>query len=275
MNGDNERVIEPARGRAPLHARELWRFRELVYFLAWRDIKVRYRQTVLGIAWAVLQPVLLMLVFTGIFSRLARVPSEGVPYPLFAFTALVPWTLFSTALAQSSASVVASQNLIRKVYFPRLAIPVSTMLSALVDFGLALVVLLAMVAWYGVPLTSRVLWLPPLILLALAAALGIGLWLSALNVQYRDVQYVIPFLTQLWLFATPIAYPSSLVHAPWRDVLALNPLAGVVEGFRWALLGTGRAPGGMIAISAAATLLILGGGVLYFLRVERTFADVV
>jgi lipopolysaccharide transport system permease protein len=272
---NDERVIEPARGWAPLRARELWRSRELVYFLAWRDIKVRYRQTVLGIAWAVLQPVLMMLVFTGIFSRLARVPSEGVPYPLFAFTALVPWTLFSTALAQSSASVVASQNLIRKVYFPRLAIPVSTMLSALVDFGLALLVLLALAAWYGVPLTPRVLWLPPLILLALAAALGIGLWLSALNVLYRDVQYVIPFLTQLWLFATPIAYPSSLLDPRWRDVLALNPLAGVVEGFRWALLGTGRAPGGMIAISTAATLCILVGGVLYFLRMERTFADVV
>lgn len=267
--------IEPTRGWAALRLAELWRHRELLLFLVWRDVKVRYKQTALGAAWAVLQPLLTMVVFTLFFGRLGRIPSDGVPYELFAFAALVPWNFFANGLQQSSQSVVAQSNLLKKVWFPRLAIPVSTILSGVVDFAIAFAVLLAMMLCYGVVPGAAALALLPLLLLALSTCLGAGLWLSALNVRYRDVRYVVPFLAQLWMFATPIAYPASLVPERWRPLLGLNPMAGVVEGFRWALLGTTAAPGPTIAVSALAAAAMLAGGALYFRRTERTFADVV
>ena len=268
-------VVEPPRRWAALGLRELWAYRELVYFLTWRDVKVRYKQTVLGASWAVIQPFCTMVVFSLFFGRLARVPSDGIPYPLFSFAALVPWTFFANGLTQSAGSVVASQHLVTKVYFPRLAVPIATVLSGVVDFAIAFAILVAMMAYYGVWPTARALWVAPLLLLAFAAALGVGLWLAALNVRYRDVRYAVPFLAQLWLFATPIAYPSSLLDEPWRTLYGLNPMVGVVEGFRWALLGAERGPGGVLAASCAATFLVLAGGALYFRRTERTFADVV
>jgi lipopolysaccharide transport system permease protein len=268
-------VIEPPRGWTSLGLRELWTYRELLYFLSWRDIKVRYKQTALGAAWAIIQPFSTMVVFSLFLGHLAAVPSDGVPYPLFSFAALVPWTFFANGLTQSANSVVASQSLVTKIYFPRLAIPIATVLSGVVDFAIALAVLGGMMAHYGVGLTARALWVVPLLALALAAALGVGLWLAALNVQYRDVRYTVPFLTQLWLFATPIAYPSSLLEEPWRTVYGINPMAGVVEGFRWALVDAAPAPGPMVLVSCAATLAVLLGGALYFRRMERSFADVV
>ena len=267
--------IRASRGWIVPDLRELWRYRELLYFLVWRDVKVRYKQTALGAAWAILQPVATMLVFSLFFGRLARVPSDGVPYPVFAFTALVPWTFFANGLTLSTQSLVQGQNLLKKVYFPRLAIPLAAVLSGLVDFALAFVVLAGMLLFYGIVPGPRALWIAPLLLLALATSLGAGLWLSALNVRYRDVGYVVPFLVQLWLFATPIAYPSSLLAEPWRTVYGVNPMVGVVEGFRWALLGTGSAPGGALAVSSLAAAALLAGGALYFRRLERTFADVV
>ncbi|MEJ7811906.1 MAG: ABC transporter permease [Gemmatimonadaceae bacterium] len=267
-------VIRPSTGWVSLRLRELWEYRELIYFLIWRDIKVRYKQTALGATWAVIQPFLTMVVFSLFFGRLARIPSDGVPYPIFSFTALVPWTFFAYGLAQSSNSVVSSQSLITKVYFPRLAIPIATVLSGVVDFGIAFAVLVVMMLAYGVVPTANALVIPLLLLLALVTSLGVGLWLSALNVQYRDVRYLLPFLTQFWLFATPIAYPSSLLSEPWRTVYALNPMVGVVEGFRWALLGTETAPGPMVAVSALAAVALLVGGAFYFRRMEKTFADV-
>lgn len=268
-------VIEPARGWKALGLRELWEYRELLYFLTWRDVKVRYKQTALGGLWAILQPLSTMVVFSLFFGRLARVPSEGVPYPLFSFAALVPWTFFSNGLLQSANSVVANQNLITKIYFPRIAIPIATVLSGAVDFALAFLLLLGLMLWYDVSITARALWVVPFALLALVTALGVGLWLAALNVQYRDVRYTAPFLAQLWLFATPIAYPSSLLSEPWRTVYGINPMVGVVEGFRWALVGTQTQPGAMIAVSSLAALIVLFGGALYFRRMEQTFADVV
>lgn len=268
-------VIEPRHGWVGLNLAEIWAYRELLFFLVWRDVKVRYKQTVLGAVWAVLQPFLTMVVFSLFFGRLAGIPSDDLPYPLFSYAALVPWTLFANGLTQSSNSLVSSANLIRKIYFPRLIVPVSTVLSGLVDFCIAFVVLLAMMAFYGMVPTVHSLWLPPLLLLALVTSLGVGLWLSALNVQFRDVKYVVPFLTQFWLFATPIAYPSSLLEEPWRTVYGINPMVGVVEGFRWALLGTDTAPGPIIAVSSVVAVLLLVSGALYFRRMERTFADVV
>ena len=268
-------VIRPSRGWSPLDLKELWRYRELVYFLTWRDVKVRYKQTALGAAWAVIQPVFTMVVFSLFFGRLAGVPSDGLPYPIFSFAALVPWTFFSNGVTQSANSMVSNQNLVRRVYFPRLAIPLATILAGLVDFAIAFVVLIGMMVYYGTALTPQVLWILPLLLLGLVTALGVGLWLSALNVQYRDVRYVTPFLTQAWLFITPIAYPSSLLSEPWRTLYALNPMAGVVEGFRWALLGAETAPGSMVLVSSLAALAILVGGAFYFRRMERTFADVI
>lgn len=265
--------IEPSKGWVSLKLSELWAYRELVYFLVWRDIKVRYKQTALGAAWAVIQPLLTMLVFSIFFGRLAKMPSDGVPYPIFTFAALVPWTLFANGLTQSANSLVGSANLITKVYFPRLAIPIASVSAAVVDFALALLVLLAMMLYYGIVPTHKVLWLPLFLLLTIVTTLGVGLWFSALNVQYRDVRYVVPFTVQFWLFATPIAYPSSLLPEPWRMLYALNPMVGVVEGFRWALLDTQTAPGPMIAASSAAALLILIGGAFYFRRMEKTFAD--
>jgi lipopolysaccharide transport system permease protein len=267
--------IEPSKGWVSLKLSELWEYRELLYFLIWRDIKVRYKQTALGAAWAIIQPFLTMLVFSLFFGRLAKVPSDGIPYPIFSFAALVPWTFFANGLGQSSNSLVGSANLITKVYFPRLTIPLAAVLSSVVDFALAFVVLLAMMLYYGMMPTLNVLWLPLFLLLALIASLGVGLWLSALNVEYRDVRYVVPFITQFWLFVTPIAYPSSLLPEPWRTVYGLNPMVGVVEGFRWALLGTKTAPAPIIAVSSTAALLILVTGAFYFRRMEKTFADIV
>jgi lipopolysaccharide transport system permease protein len=258
-----------------LKLRELWEYRELLYFLTWRDIKIRYKQTALGAAWAIIQPVFTMIVFSLFFGKLAKMPSDGIPYPIFSFAALVPWTLFVYGLTQSSNSLVGSANLIRKVYFPRLVIPISTLFSGVADFLIALAVLIGMMIWYGIVPGVNVIWVPFFVLLALVTSLGVGLWLSALNVEYRDVKYVVPFLTQFWLFATPIAYPSSLLHEPWRTVYGLNPIAGVVEGFRWALLDTQTHPGPILLMSSATALVLLLSGAFYFRRMERTFADLV
>ena len=267
--------IAPSKGWVSLKLKELWEYRELLYFLIWRDLKVRYKQTALGAAWAIIQPFFTMVVFSLFFGKLAKVPSDGVPYPIFSFTALVPWTFFANGLTQSSNSLVGSANLITKVYFPRLTIPIASVLSGIVDFALAFVVLLGMMLYYGIVPTVNVLLLPLFLLLALIASLGVGLWLSALNVEYRDVRYVVPFITQFWLFVTPIAYPSSLLREPWRTIYGLNPMVGVVEGFRWALLGTKTAPGPLIAVSSIAALVILVTGAFYFRRMEKTFADIV
>lgn len=268
-------TIEPSRGWVALRLRDLWEYRELLYFLTWRDIKVRYKQTVLGGAWAIIQPFFTMVVFSLFFGKLGRIPSDGIPYPIFSFAALVPWTFFAYGLNQSSGSVVTSGNLIKKLYFPRLVVPISSVLSGVVDFMLAFLVLLGMMLYYDVVPTAKVVWLPALLLLALVTSLGVGVWLSALNVKFRDVRYTVPFLTQFWLFATPIAYPSSLLPEPWHTLYGLNPMAGVVEGFRWALLGTDTAPGPIILVSSAAALAVLVSGLFYFRRMERTFADIV
>src|SRR2546423_2744972 len=267
-------ILRPGGGWTSLGLRELWEYRELLYFLVWRDIKVRYKQTVLGGAWAIIQPFFMMIVFSLFFGRLARVPSDGVPYPVFTFCALLPWQLFAQALSESSNSLVANERLITKVYFPRLVVPLSAVLGGLVDFAIAFVVLGLMMAYYGITPHFAVLTLPLLVLLAVMTAFGVGLWLSALNVQYRDVRYTITFLTQFWMFATPIAYPSSIVPERCRPLYGFNPMAGVVEGFRWALLGT-RPPGAMLAVSVVAVIMILVGGLYYFRRMEETFADVV
>lgn len=268
----DELVIRPSTSWVPLRLGELWAYRELLYFLAWRDIKVRYKQTVFGILWAVLQPTFTMIVFSLFFGRLARMPSDGLPYPVFAFTALVPWTFFASGLSASSDSLVASAHLIKKVYFPRLLIPVAAVVGGAVDFLIAFMLLLAMLPVFGLVPSWNAVWLPAFMLLALVTALGVGLWLSALNVQFRDVRHTTGFLLQAWLFCTPIAYPSSLLPEPWRSLYGLNPMAGVVEGFRWALLGT-PAPGPLLAVSATAALVVLVGGAFYFRRMERTFAD--
>jgi lipopolysaccharide transport system permease protein len=268
-------MIRPSRGWISLNLRDMWEYRELLYFLTWRDIKVRYKQTVLGAAWAIIQPFFTMVVFSLFFGKLARVPSDDIPYPIFSYAALVPWTFFANGLSQSSGSLVGSANLIKKVYFPRLVIPISSVLSGGVDFVLAFVVLLGMMLFYGIVPTAAVAWLPLLLLLALVTALGAGLWLTAMNVQFRDVRYAVPFLVQAWMFATPIAYPSSLLEEPWRTLYGINPMAGVVEGFRWALLGTETAPGPIVLVSALMAVGLLVSGAFYFRRMEKTFADVV
>lgn len=268
-------LIRPAEGHVSLGLRELFEYRELLYFLTWRDIKVRYKQTVLGAAWAVIQPLFIMLVFSLFFGRLAKIPSDGIPYPVFTFCALLPWQLFAHSLNESSNSLVANERLITKVYFPRLVIPLSAVLGGLIDFAIAFLVLVGMMAYFGIAPGLALLALPLFILLAVMTALGAGLWLSALNVQYRDVRYTLGFLTQLWLFATPVAYPSSLVPEKWRVLYGLNPMAGVVEGFRWALLGKTPGPGPMLLVSSLTVALMLVGGLYYFKRMEETFADVV
>lgn len=267
--------IEPSSGWLSLRLRELWHYRELMYFLVWRDVKVRYKQTALGASWAILQPFLTMVVFSLFFGKLAKVPSDGIPYPIFSYAALVPWTFFANGLTQSSNSLVGSSNLITKVYFPRLTIPLASVLAGVVDFVLALLVLVAMMLFYGIVPTYKVVFLPLFLLLALITSLGVGIWLSALNVKFRDVRYIVPFLTQFWLFATPIAYSSSLLSEPWRTFYGLNPMVGVVEGFRWALLGTNTKPGMMIIVSSLAAITLLLSGAFYFRRVEKTFADIV
>jgi len=266
-------VIEPVSGWT-LQWRELWTYRELLYFLIWRDFKVRYKQTALGAAWAIIQPFFTMIVFSLFFGKLAKVPSDGIPYPIFSYTALLPWTFFANGLSQASNSLVGSANLITKVYFPRLVIPLSSVFSGLIDFSIAFVVLLGMMIFYQLQPTIAIIWVPFFLLLALITALGAGLWFSALNVEYRDIRYAVPFLTQFWLFATPVAYPSSLLTEPWRTLYGLNPMVGVVEGFRWALLGT-TPSGSMLALSVIAAVLLLGTGLYYFRRMEETFADVI
>jgi lipopolysaccharide transport system permease protein len=274
-------VIEPSRGWTSLRLQDVWEYRELLYFLVWRDVKVRYKQTALGAAWAILQPLLTMVVFTIFFGKLAGVGSDGLPYPIFSYAALLPWTFFAQGLSQSSDSLVSSANLVRKVYFPRLVIPAASVLAGVVDFAIAFVVLIAMMAYYGIWPSAAVAFLPLLLLLAFATALGVGMWLAALNVQYRDVKYVLPFFIQLWLFVTPVIYPASRVTTKLREIglptwiYGLNPMVGVVEGFRWSLLGVGSRPGPVILVSAAVTAFLLLSGAFYFRRMERTFADVV
>ena len=264
---------QPSKGWAWPKFRELWEYRELLFFFVWRDIKVRYRQTVLGALWAIIQPFFTMVIFSLFFGRLAKIPSDGLPYPIFSYAALVPWTFFATALTQASNSLVVSANMVKKIYFPRLTLPIATVLAGVIDFVLAFMVLLGMMLFYGLLPTINVLWLPFFLLLALVTSLGVSLWLSAMNVQFRDVHYTIPFLTQAWLFLTPIAYPSSLLAEPWRTLYGLNPMAGVVEGFRWALLSTDTAPGPMTLVSAVVALTLFISGAFYFRRMEQGFAD--
>lgn len=267
--------LEPTKGWVSLNLKDLWEYRELLYFLTWRDIKLRYKQTVLGGIWAIIQPLITMVVFSLFFGRLAKMPSDGVPYPLFSYTALIPWTFFANGLNQASNSLVTSSNLLKKVYFPRMSMPIASVGGVLVDFVLAFIVLIGMMFYYGMVPTVNVIWLPFFLLLAVVTSLGASLWLSATNVQFRDVRHIMPFLIQLWLFATPIVYPSSLLSEPWRTLYALNPMVGVVEGFRWALLGVHTAPGPMIIVSSFAAIGLLISGAFYFRRMERTFADVV
>lgn len=267
--------IEASRGRVSLELGELWDYRELLYFLIWRDIKVRYKQTIFGATWAIIQPFFTMVVFSIFFGKLGKMPSDGIPYPIFSYAGLVPWTFFANGLSLSANSLVGNASLIKKIYFPRLAIPLATVLSGMVDFCLTFGVLLGMMLYYGISPSANLIWLPLFTLLALITSLGAGLWLSALNVQFRDVRYTVPFLVQFWLFATPIAYSSRLLSEPWRSLYGLNPMAGVVEGFRWALLRADATPGSLVAVSAVASLTILVSGVYYFRRMERTFADVV
>jgi len=268
--------IVPSRGWVRIGFRELWTYRELMYFLAVREIQIRYKQTAVGIAWAVIQPLSTMLVFSLFFGRLAKVPSDGIPYPLFSLASLVPWSFFAAGLAQCSNSIVGNSNLITKVYFPRLVIPISAVLSGLLDFALGLVLLLIFMSTMGYFPNLHLFWSIPFLLLALVSSLGTGLWLCALNVEYRDVRYIVPFLTQLWMFATPIAYSGRMLSEPWRSVYGINPMVGVVEGFRWAVLGRGNPPPGLtLVISSLAAILVFVSGLYYFRRMERTFADIV
>ncbi len=267
-------IIKPQQGWAALELSDLWRYRDLLFLLTWRDIKVRYAQTVLGAAWAILQPLLTMVIFSVIFGQLAKLPSDGIPYPIFTYVALLPWQLFAFSLSNASNSLVGSEKLVSKVYFPRLVIPLASVLPGLVDFAISFVVLIAMMFYYQVPLSVRMLTLPFFLLLALASALAVGLWLSALNVEYRDIRYVIPFLTLFWQYATPVAYSASLIPEKWRLLYGLNPMTGVVEGFRWALLGSGQV-GGLIWVSTLIILILFVSGLAYFKRMEATFADVI
>jgi lipopolysaccharide transport system permease protein len=266
--------IQATKGWGSIKLIELWAYRDLVYFFIWRDLKVRYKQTVLGASWAIIQPFFTMVIFSLFFGRLAQVPSDDIPYPIFSYSALVPWTFFANGLMQASNILVLNANMLKKIYFPRLTLPVATVLAGLVDFLLAFTILIVMMLYYGIYPTINVIWLPALLLMALFTSMGVSLWLSAMNVQFRDVKYMIPFITQAWLFLTPIAYPSSLLDEPWRTIYGLNPMAGVVEGFRWALLGA-PAPGPIILLSSLISIVLLVSGVYYFRRMERTFADVV
>jgi lipopolysaccharide transport system permease protein len=267
--------IKPADGWTSLGLGEVWVYRELLFFLTWRDIKVRYKQTALGAAWAIIQPLFMMAIFSLFFGRLARIPSDGIPYPIFVYCGLLPWQLFANSLTESSNSLVANERLITKVYFPRLCVPIAAVLGGLIDFAIAFAVLLAMIILYGIHPTLAIVTLPAFVLFACVTALAIGLWLSALNVRYRDVRYTLSFLVQVWLFATPVAYPSSLVPSRWRVLYGLNPMASVVEGFRWALLGKNESPGAMLAVSVVVVIIVLIGGLFYFRRMEAEFADVI
>jgi len=275
--------IRPSRGWSALNLRELWQYRELLYFLTWRDVKVRYKQTALGALWAIIQPVLTMVVFTVIFGRVAKIPTNGIPYPIFAYTGLLPWGLFAKALTDAGHSVVSHRTMVTKIYFPRLAIPMASVLGGVVDFFLAFLVLIAMIIYYNfapgstyqIVFTPAILTLPLFLILAILTALGVGLWLSALNVLYRDINYIIPFLTQFWLFITPVAYPANIFPEKFQILYALNPMTGVVEGFRWALLGASAAPSSGMVISVSISLIILVTGLFYFRRMEKDFADTV
>ena len=267
-------IIRPPRKWVPVDLHELWAYRELITAFTLRDVKLRYKQTGLGIAWAVLQPLLTMVIFTVFFGGLAKIPSDGVPYPLFVLAALLPWTLFAEGLTRSTTSMVQNANIMTKVYFPRLIMPLSSIISPLVDFAVSFIVLIAMMVYYGYVPTLNILFLPVFLLLALATALGVGLWLSALNVKYRDFQYTVPFLIQIWLFASPVAYAASLVPESMRVWYGLNPMAGVIEGFRWALLGTG-APSAMVLVSVGMVIVLLVSGMFYFRRMEQYYADIV
>lgn len=275
-NENDTIVLQPARGWAGLNLRDLWKYRELIYFLTWRDIKVRYKQALLGVAWAILQPILTMVIFSVILGYLLNVPTDnGVPYPVFSFVALLPWQLFANALQRTSASLVGNANLLTKVYFPRLVIPVSAVGAGLVDFAISFLVLIGLMLFYRIQPTWNILWLPLLVLLALLTAIAVGLWLSALNVQYRDVQHMVPFVIQAWFYASPVVYSASIIpSAKWQLVYALNPMAGVIQGFRWALLGT-QAPDASLAVSSAVVVVLLISGLFFFKRMERTFADIV
>jgi len=268
-------IIQPTKGLFCLDLDAVWPYRELLYFLIWRDIKVRYKQTVIGAGWAICQPLMTMVIFTIVFGNFAKIPSDGLPYPIFAYTALLPWNFFAQALGRSGISLVGSANLITKVYFPRLIIPIAAAVASIVDFAIAFVILLGMMIWFGIAPTWGMLALPLFLLLTLVTALSVGLWLSALNVRYRDVGYIIPFLTQFWMYASPVVYPVSLVPEKWRLLYSLNPMAGVIEGFRWALLGKGTPDFGVIAVSGGVVMALLLGGIVYFGRTEQTFADIV
>ena len=269
--------IKPSKGLAALNLRDLWLYRELIYFMIWREVKVRYKQTMLGAAWAIIQPVMTMIVFTFLFGRIAKLPTDGnIPYPIFSYTALLPCGLFVAALNQASRSLTSNQNMVSKIYFPRLVLPLASILSGLVDFVIAFVILIGLMFYYHVTPSINVLWaLPLFLLLTIVTALGVALWLSAINVQYRDVNYALPFMTQFWLFATPVAYSSSLISQKWQLVYSLNPMAGVVNGFRWALLGVGNGPDARLWVSVCISLLVLISGLYYFRNMEKTFADTI
>lgn len=268
--------IKPSTGLTALNLRDIWVYRELVFFMIWRDIKVRYKQTMLGAAWAVIQPLMTMIVFNFLFGKVAKVPTDGIPYPIFSYTALLPWGLFVTALNQASRSLTSNHNMITKVYFPRLVLPIASVLAGLVDFAIAFVILIGLMFFYKVTPAWNVLWaLPFFLLLAIVTALGVALWLSAINVKYRDVNYALPFLTQFWLFITPVAYSASVISDKWQLVYSLNPMAGVVNGFRWALLGSGSGPDAALWVSAGISLVVLMSGLFYFRNMERTFADTI
>jgi len=273
--GEFVQIIRPRQNWWDIDLRELWAYRELLYFFVWRDIKVRYKQTVIGAAWAILQPFMTMVVFSLFFGKLAKMPSHGLPYPVFYYSALLPWMYFAGALQNATNTIIEHQRVITKVYFPRIILPLAAVLSGLVDFGIAFIILIGMMLFYGILPTLAVLWLPFLMLLAVATAFGIGLWLSALNAIYRDVRYAVPFLIQFWMFASPVAYPSSLVPERWQWLYGLNPMAGVIEGFRWALTGQGQPPQSLFAVSVLAVFLVLLGGLIYFRRMEGTIADLV
>jgi lipopolysaccharide transport system permease protein len=267
--------IKPSTGLTALNLRDLWIYRELVFFMIWRDIKVRYKQTLLGAAWAVIQPVLTMLIFNFVFGTVAKVPTEGIPYPIFSYAALLPWGLFSAALNNASRSLTTNQNMVSKIYFPRLVLPLASVLGGLVDFAIAFLILIVLMIYYKITPTTAIWTLPLFLLLTVVTALGVALWLSAINVQYRDVNYVLPFLTQFWLFLTPVAYSANVISAKWQVVYSLNPMAGVVNGFRWALLGTNTGPNMNMVVSICISLVILVGGLFYFRSMERTFADTI
>lgn len=268
-------VIKPHKGLLQLDLLSLWQYRELLYFLVWRDIKVRYKQTIIGVSWAVLQPLITMIIFTVIFGRLANISSDGQPYQVFSFVALLPWTYFSQALLRSGNSLVGSSNLITKIYFPRLLIPLSATVAPLVDFFFSFLILVLLMIWYGIVPTWGLLVLPGLILLSLVAALAVGLWLTTLNVKYRDVGHIIPFLVQVWMYASPVVYSLNMVPAKWRLLYGLNPIVGVIEGFRWAILGTVKPDFMVMAVSSVVVLFLLVGGLVYFKNMEQTFADII